>query len=96
MCVCKLSYGSLTSKDMDVKSKNYSIVNDIGSSKETQYWWEFTCLWEKLSYRKILLNIVMNIHLLFYWLFCEFIFEMYGDKLLKFSAEDADLWYFVI
>lgn len=38
----------------------------------------------------------MNIHLLFFWLFCEFIFEMYGDKLLKFSAEDADLWYFVI
>lgn len=29
-------------------------------------------------------------YLLFFWLFCEFIFEMNGDKLLKFSAEDAD------
>lgn len=44
----------------------------------------------------ILLNIVINIQLLFLWLFCEFIIEMYVDKLLKFSAEDANLWYFVI
>lgn len=35
----------------------------------------------------------MNIHLLFFWPFCEFIFEMCADKLLKMPIYDILLFY---